>query len=66
MIGCLVALYFWFLPVPMAIIVWVFDLKGPFGDYMLGAMPFFLMLPFVGALIGDVLKHRRGTESCHR
>ena len=65
-IGCFVALFFWLFPVPVAMIVWVFDLKGPFGDYMLRTMPFFLTFPSIGALIGDVLGRRRSTKSCHR
>jgi hypothetical protein len=50
--GCLVALFFWIVPIPVAALVWLFDLKGPFGDYMLLAIPCFLALPIVGGGIG--------------
>ena len=52
-IGCLAALVFWGVPIPVATIVWAFDLKGPFGDYMILAMPFLLTLPIVGAIIAE-------------
>ncbi len=64
--GCLVALCFWFFPLPVAMIVWAFDLKAPFGDYMLQAMPFFLVFPLVGAGVAELLGHKRGTNSRHR
>ncbi|MFI5456051.1 MAG: hypothetical protein ACHRXM_11435 [Isosphaerales bacterium] len=64
MIGCLVALFSWFIPIPVATIVWVFDLKGPFGDYMLMAIPFFLALPIIGAGIAELFRRRHGTNSC--
>jgi hypothetical protein len=65
-IGCLAALFFWFVPIPVATIVWVFDLKGPFGDYMIGALPFLLILPIVGAIIGEQHGRRNRTNSCQR
>jgi len=55
-IGCLAALFFWFVPIPVVMIVWLFELKGPFGDYMLMAIPFLLTLPIIGALIGDNIR----------
>ena len=63
LIGCLAALFLWLVPVPVAIAVWTFDLKGPFGDYMLMAVPFFLSLPIIGAVTADLIGHRRGASS---
>jgi hypothetical protein len=65
-IGCLAALFFWFVPIPVATIVWVFDLKGPFGDYMLLALPCLLMLPITCAIIAEQWGRRHGTNSCRR
>ncbi len=62
LVGSLAALFIWFVPIPVAIIVWVFDLNGPFGDYMLMAIPFILALPIIGALIGDQSRRKRGTD----
>jgi hypothetical protein len=58
-LGCLFAIYFWFVPLPVAVIVWLFGLNGPFGDYMLGAIPFFLALPLVGGVIGMLVRRCR-------
>jgi len=55
--GCLAALFFWFVPIPVIAIVWLFDLTGPFADYMLMAIPFLLMLPIIGAVIGDNVRN---------
>jgi hypothetical protein len=66
LIGCLAALLFWFMPIPVAMTVWVFDLKGPFGDDMLMAIPFFLTLPMIGAGTGALFGRRRGTNSRNR
>jgi len=57
-IGCFAALVFWFIPIPVAAIVWAFDLQGPFGDHMLTAVPFYLALPILGAGIADLLGRR--------
>ncbi len=62
LIGCLAALFFWFMPIPVAMTVWAFDLKGPFGDYMLMAIPFFLTLPIIGAGIAELFGRRLGTN----
>jgi hypothetical protein len=59
MIGCVAALFFWFIPVPVAIIVWAFDVKRPFGDVMLMAIPFYLALPIIGAASAELLGGRR-------
>jgi hypothetical protein len=64
--GCLAALFCWVVPIPVVTIVWVFGLKGPFGDYMLIAIPFFLASPVIGAIIAERFNHRHGTNSCHR
>ena len=56
--GCLLGLFLavalWFAPIPVAGVVWVLGLKGPFVDYMLMAIPFFVALPLMGAGIGAV------------
>jgi hypothetical protein len=66
LVGGLAAIVFWFLPIPVAAIVWVFDLEGPFGDHMLRAMPFFLAFPFLGAGLGELFGRLRGTRSYRR
>ncbi len=38
----------------VAIVVWIFGLSGPFVDYMLMAIPFFIALPVIGAWIGEL------------
>lgn len=59
LLGCLAAIFFWFVPIPVAAVVWLFDLRGPFVDYMLAAIPGFLALPVVGAGIGLVVRRYR-------
>jgi hypothetical protein len=59
MIGCLAALLLWSIPVPIGVVVWLFGLKGPFGDYMLAAIPCFLALPLLGSGIGLLVRHYR-------
>jgi hypothetical protein len=49
----------WFVPIPVIVVVWLLGLKGPFGDYMLTAIPFFAALPLVGAGIGAIHGHKR-------
>ena len=53
-IGASLAVLFWFVPIPVAIVVWIFGLSGPFVDYMLMAIPFFIALPVIGAWIGEL------------
>jgi len=65
-VGCLAAIFFWFIPIPVATIVWMFDLKGPFGDYMLRAIPFYLALPIIGAGVADLFGRWHRTNSCRR
>lgn len=50
--GCLFAILLWIVPIPVVIVVWIFALNGPFGDYMLMAIPYFVALPAIGAAIG--------------
>ncbi len=57
LIGCIAAQVCWLIPIPVAAVVWLFDLKGPFGDIMLMVLPFLLMLPLVGGGIGLLMKH---------
>jgi hypothetical protein len=65
-ISCIAALFFWFIPIPVATIVWVFDLNGPFGDYMLMAIPFFFAVPIIGAGVAKLFGRRHRTNSCNR
>ena len=51
-LGCILAILLYVFPFPVAVIVWWFDLKGPFGDYMLMVLPLLLLLPFVCAILG--------------
>ena len=62
-IGCLAALLIWFIPIPVAIVCWVFGIKGPFGDTMLMSVPFLLALPIIGAVITAMIRRRAGTDS---
>ncbi len=59
MIGCLAALFLWWIPIPVGVIVWMFGLKGPFGDYMLTAIPCLLALPLLGSGIGLLVRRYR-------
>ena len=59
--GCLSALVFWFVPIPVAAIVWLFDVQGPFVDHMLMAIPFYLALPLIGGGIALWVRHSRRT-----
>jgi hypothetical protein len=56
-------MFFWVIPIPMFVIVWLFDLQGPFGKYMLAAIPVFLALPLVGGVIGLLVRRRYHRES---
>lgn len=55
-LGCAVAIFLWFVPIPVAAFVWMFDLRRPFVDYMLAAIPGFLSIPVVGAVISLVVR----------
>lgn len=57
-IGCGAAVLTWFLPLPVALIVWLFDVEGPFGDVMLMAAPVLLALPIIGAAAGACFRRR--------
>ena len=59
LLGAIVAVLLWFVPLPVAVVVWVLGLKGPFGDYMLMAIPFFIALPLMGATIGELSAPKR-------
>ena len=63
MIGCLAALLIWFIPIPVAIVCWVFGIKGPFGDTMLMSLPFLLALPIIGAVIAEMIRRKNGANS---
>ena len=51
-VGVLVMIVTWVFPLPVAAIVYLFRIDHPFGDVMLALIPLFLLIPFVGALIG--------------
>ncbi len=61
LIGCLAAMFLWWIPIPIGVIVWLFGLKGPFGDYMLTAIPCFLALPLLASGIGLLVRRYRRT-----
>lgn len=60
--GCIVALILWLLPLHVAVVVWLFDLKGLFADYMYIALPFHLLLPAATGWLGQWLGDRKGLE----
>jgi hypothetical protein len=41
---------------PVALIVWLFDLKGLFADYVHMSIPFLMVLPLIGAGLGSYIK----------
>jgi hypothetical protein len=59
LLGSTLAIVLWFVPIPVAVMVWVLGLRGPFVDYMVLAIPFFVALPLIGAMIGAVYGHKR-------
>jgi hypothetical protein len=61
-----VGLFLWFVPIPVAAIVWLFDLQRHFGDIMLMAIPFYLALPIVGAGLAELPGRRRAARLCRR
>jgi hypothetical protein len=65
-IGCFAALLIWFIPIPVAIVFWLFDIRGPFGDTMLMSIPFLLALPIIGAGIAEMIRRRVGANSSSR
>ncbi|MHC5538364.1 hypothetical protein ACYOEI_09060 [Singulisphaera rosea] len=52
-IGCGTAIVTWVFPIPVALVVWMFGVDAPFGDVMIGAFPFFLAPPIIGAMVGS-------------
>jgi hypothetical protein len=62
LLGAILATSLWFVPIPVAVVVWVFGLKGPFVDYMLMATPFFVALPLIGAEIGELYGRKRAAR----
>jgi hypothetical protein len=65
-IGCLAAVIMWFIPIPVAIFVWAFNIRRPFGDTMLLSIPFLLVLPIIGGGIAQVIRRRAGANSSSR
>jgi hypothetical protein len=57
-IGCVFAVVLYFYPVPVALIIWWFDLPGLFADYMYIAMPFLAMIPFLGWIVEAFVRRR--------
>lgn len=51
-LGCVAAIVLWFFPLPVAFFYWLVGSQRPFGDVMLLALPFFVLLPVVGAALG--------------
>jgi hypothetical protein len=63
LLGCLLAVALWIFPIPVAVIVWLLDLKGLFADYMYMTIPFLAALPLIGGGIGLLIRRRPGSES---
>jgi hypothetical protein len=61
--GLIVAGVLWFFPIPVALVVWLFGLKGLFADYMYMAIPVFLALPFLGAVLGSLVNRSSGSTA---
>jgi hypothetical protein len=61
--GLAVAGVLWVLPIPVALVVWLFGLKGLFADYMYMAIPAYLALPFLGAVLGSLVNRSSGTTA---
>src|SRR5262249_11863281 len=59
LLGAILATFLWFVPIPVAVVVWAFGLKGPFVDYMLMATPFFVALPLIRPGIGESYGRKR-------
>lgn len=62
-VGCAVAGVCWFLPFPVILVVWLLDIRHPFGDIMCMMIPVYMMLPLLGALIGALIQNRKGDGS---
>jgi len=59
-IGCGAAILTWVVPLPVALIAWLFDVQGPFRDVMLMAVPFLVALPIIGAAVGAYFRRGDG------
>jgi len=60
LLGLILAVALWFVPIPVALVVRVLGFHGPFVDAMLMAIPFYLAIPLIGAAIGSRWGRRRG------
>jgi hypothetical protein len=65
LLGAIVAVLLWFVPLPVAVVVWVLGLKGPFGDYMLMAIPFFIS-PGRSSWISSIVPRPRARSASRR
>jgi hypothetical protein len=45
----------WFFPLPVFLVVWLFDIRHPFGDIMCGLIPLYMTLPIWGAFLGAIV-----------
>jgi hypothetical protein len=61
-LGCAAATVLWVFPLPVAFLAWLAGSRRPFGDIMLLALPFLLLLPVVGGILGWH-RHRRDDTS---
>jgi hypothetical protein len=61
-LGCVSAILLYFYPLPVGLIVWLFELNGLFADYMYVALLVFALLPFAGYAIGARYSRPASTE----
>jgi len=59
-IGIVVMIVIWFVPLPVAAVVYLFGITHPFGDVMLFCIPLFLLIPVIGAIIGSRIRRTDG------
>jgi hypothetical protein len=53
--GVLLMIVTWVFPIPVAILVYLLDIRLAFVNVMFIAIPFILAIPFVGAIIGSLI-----------
>jgi hypothetical protein len=62
LVGLVVAAALWFLPIPVVLVVWAFDLKREFVKYMWLSMPFYMLIPLIGMTVGWLIARRAGAR----
>jgi hypothetical protein len=62
MLGGLIVIVTWFLPIPIAIIINILNIRRPFGDIMLISVLFLGTIPLIGAGVGWLIPRSSGKE----